>query len=151
MSNTDIYREFVACVQEEKRVKADLARIREVKKTLTDDILDAFIEDGVSQMRLEVDGGTATIFPHETLRARALEGDNERLNEALREHGFGDLIKEAVNSQTLSAFVREQLADNQLPPSIKSALDVYADSSVRVTQTIKGGSASSRALRNLNS
>ncbi len=148
-NHADLYREFVVCTQEERRVKDDLAAIKEVKARLVADILLAFAEDGVAQMTLEVGGRKATIYPHETLRARAADGDQDRLNAVLRKHGHDSLIRESVNAQTLSAFVREELADDALPADILSALDVYSDLSVRVRQSTKSGSQSSRALKNL--
>jgi hypothetical protein len=46
------------------------------------------------------------------IRASATEGMKDELFAALRSEGFGDLIYETVNANSLSAFVKEQIAEN---------------------------------------
>ncbi len=46
------------------------------------------------------------------IRASAEEGMKDELFAALRAAGFGDLIYETVNANSLSAFVKEQIAEN---------------------------------------
>ena len=46
------------------------------------------------------------------IRASATEGMKDELFTALRAEGFGDLIYETVNANSLSAFVKEQIAEN---------------------------------------
>ena len=46
------------------------------------------------------------------IRASAMEGMKDELFAALRSEGFGDLIYETVNANSLSAFVKEQIAEN---------------------------------------
>jgi predicted nuclease with TOPRIM domain len=45
-------------------------------------------------------------------RASATAGKKDELFAALRAEGFGDLIYETVNANSLSAFVKEQIAEN---------------------------------------
>ena len=45
-------------------------------------------------------------------RASAAAGMKDELFAALRAEGFGDLIYETVNANSLSAFVKEQIAEN---------------------------------------
>ena len=45
-------------------------------------------------------------------RASATAGRKDELFAALRTEGFGDLIYETVNANSLSAFVKEQIAEN---------------------------------------
>lgn len=61
-----------------------------------------------------------------TTRASATAGKKDELFEALRQSGFGDLIYETVNANSLSAFVREQITENQ------DALPAWLDGLVRV-------------------
>ena len=44
--------------------------------------------------------------------ASAVAGRKEELFSALRASGFGDLVYETVNANSLSAFVKEQTAEN---------------------------------------
>ena len=45
-------------------------------------------------------------------RASATEGMKDELFAALRSEGFGDLIYETVNANSLSAFVKEQITES---------------------------------------
>lgn len=45
-------------------------------------------------------------------RASATAGRKEELFSALRGAGYGDLVYETVNANSLSAFVKEQIAEN---------------------------------------
>ena len=47
------------------------------------------------------------------IRASAVAGRREELYAALKENGCGDLVYETVNANSLSAFVKEQIAENQ--------------------------------------
>ena len=57
----------------------------------------------------------------------------EQLHETLREKGFGDLVKEAVHPQTLRAFVREQIEENddEVPEWLDGLVSVYEEDQVR--------------------
>lgn len=45
----------------------------------------------------------------------------------LKAHGHGSLVREVVNPQTLSAFVRERIEDGEpLPPGISTAMETVA-------------------------
>lgn len=46
-------------------------------------------------------------------RASAMAGRKDELYSALKENGFGDLVYETVNANSLSAFVKEQISENQ--------------------------------------
>jgi len=45
-------------------------------------------------------------------RASAVAGNKEELHTALKTQGFGDLVYETVNANSLSAFVKEQIGEN---------------------------------------
>lgn len=58
----------------------------------------------------------------------------EVLYRVLREQGFGDLIKETIHPQTLRAFVREQIEENneELPGWLDGLVHVYEEEAVRI-------------------
>ena len=55
--------------------------------------------------------GTMSCLTTKT-RASAAAGRKDELFAALRAEGFGDLIYETVNANSLSAFVKEQITEN---------------------------------------
>ena len=46
-------------------------------------------------------------------RASAVAGSKEELYSALRDQGYGDLVYETVNANSLSSFVKERIEENE--------------------------------------
>lgn len=72
-------------------------------------------------------------------RASAMAGRKDELYSALKENGFGDLVYETVNANSLSAFVKEQIAENQdtIPAWLNGLINVYEQTSVSVRKSTK--------------
>lgn len=73
------------------------------------------------------------------IRASAVAGRREELYAALKENGYGDLVYETVNANSLSAFVKEQIAENQdtVPEWLSGLVHIYEQTSVSVRQFAK--------------
>jgi hypothetical protein len=76
-----------------------------------------------------------------TIRTRAstVAGRKEELFEALRAEGFGDMVVETVNANTLSSFVKEQREGNNdaLPSWLEGLVSVYDQPGVSVRKSTK--------------
>ena len=74
-----------------------------------------------------------------TTRASATAGKKDELFEVLRQSGFGDLIYETVNANSLSAFVREQITENQdaLPTWLDGLVSVFEKTTVGVRKAAR--------------
>ena len=72
-------------------------------------------------------------------RASAMAGNKEELFEALRREGYGDLVYETVNANSLSAFVKEQIAENDdvLPGWLEGLVSVFEKTSVGVRKSTR--------------
>ena len=72
-------------------------------------------------------------------RASALAGQKEALYGALRAKGFGDLVYETVNANSLSAFVKEQTEanDDTLPEWLNGLISVFDKTTVGVRKAPK--------------
>ena len=72
-------------------------------------------------------------------RASATEGMKDELFGALRTEGFGDLIYETVNANSLSAFVKEQIAENEdaLPTWLDGLVNVFQKTTVGVRKAAR--------------
>ncbi len=72
-------------------------------------------------------------------RASAMAGRKDELYSALKENGFGDLVYETVNANSLSAFVKEQITENQdtVPEWLNGLVNVYEQTSVSVRKSTK--------------
>ena len=74
------------------------------------------------------------------IRASAVAGRKEELYAALKENGCGDLVYETINANSLSAFVKEPIAENPdtVPEWLSGLVHVYEQTSVSVRQSAKG-------------
>jgi hypothetical protein len=72
-------------------------------------------------------------------RASAVAGQKDDLYAALKENGFGELVYETVNANTLSSFVKEQLAEHEerLPDWLDGLVRVFEQTGVSVRKTSK--------------
>ncbi len=72
-------------------------------------------------------------------RASAMAGRKDELYSTLKENGFGDLVYETVNANSLSAFVKEQIAENQdtVPEWLNGLVNVYEQTTVSVRKSTK--------------
>ena len=74
-----------------------------------------------------------------TTRASAAAGRKDELFAALRGAGFGDLVSETVNANSLSAFVKEQTAENEdvLPKWLDGLVNVFEKTTVGVRKAAR--------------
>jgi hypothetical protein len=74
-----------------------------------------------------------------TVRASASADRKDKLFEALRAEGHGGLIYETVNANSLSAFVKEQVAENDdtLPNWLDGLVNVFEKTTVGVRKAAR--------------
>ena len=72
-------------------------------------------------------------------RASATAGRKDELFEALRAAGYGDLVYETVNANSLSAFVKEQTTENDdsLPEWLDGLVTVFEKTTVGVRKAAR--------------
>ncbi len=72
-------------------------------------------------------------------RASATAGRKDDLFAALRGEGYGDLVYETVNANSLSAFVKEQISENGdvLPAWLDGLVNVFEKTSVSLRKSSK--------------
>lgn len=82
--------------------------------------------------------GTLFCLTNKT-RASAMDGMKDDLFAALRAEGFGDMIYETVNANSLSAFVKEQMAEcgDQLPAWLDGLVNVFEKTTVGVRKAAR--------------
>ena len=72
-------------------------------------------------------------------RASAVAGSKEELYSALRDQGYGDLVYETVNANSLSSFVKERIEENEdtLPDWLRGLVNVFEKTTVGVRKASK--------------
>ena len=74
-----------------------------------------------------------------TTRASATADRKDELFKALRAEGYGGLVYETVNANSLSAFVREQISENDdvLPAWLEGLVTVFEKTTVGVRKATR--------------
>ena len=74
-----------------------------------------------------------------TTRASAAAGRKDELFDALQKAGYGDLVYETVNANSLSAFVKEQTTENgdALPAWLDGLVTVFEKTTVGVRKAAR--------------
>lgn len=110
----------------EQRVKDINAALNDVEYRLATMMAD-------TEMQNFIRAGTMFSLTHKT-RASAAVDRKDELYAALKSEGYGDLVYETVNANSLSAFVNEQIAENDeaLPEWLEGLVNVYEQIKVSI-------------------
>lgn len=134
--------QFVKWTRVKKKHDAELDKAKEELGKLETEILKRFEEAGISSMKLKT-GGTVHIR-REVWAGMLKDVPNAEmlLLEGLKSAGCGDLVKEKVNTQTLSSWVREQAKEQfgdveKSPEEILAILPEQLQSAMRITEAFK--------------
>ena len=127
----------------------ELKRLRELKAELEEHLSDVngrieATDYRLSELMAETEtqnftrAGTMFCLTTKT-RASAVAGSKEALHAALKAHGYGDLVYETVNANSLSSFVKEQIAENgdAVPGWLQGLVNVYDKTTVGVRKSTK--------------
>jgi DNA-binding ferritin-like protein len=104
-TTADLVNEYIDLEDQRKGKEGEIDKIKERLAELEPQIMERFENAGMQSMKSKQ--GTV-IYIRRDLWAGAKEGADVLLLEALKSVGLGDMVKEKVNTQTLSAYVREQ-------------------------------------------
>ena len=115
-TTADLVNEFIELEEQRKGKEGEIDKIKERLAELEPVLLERFEHAGMQSMKSQQ--GTV-IYVRRDLWAGAKEGEEVGLLVALKEVGLGDMVKEKVNTQTLSAYVREEERD-QFGSSVKA-------------------------------
>ena len=127
----------------------ELRELKETKKRLEDELkavglnidrVDADLAQRMADTETQNFTRNGTMFClTNTTRASATAGRKDELFEALREAGYGDLVYETVNANSLSAFVKEQTTENgdALPQWLAGLVTVFEKTTVGVRKTAR--------------
>lgn len=105
--------------------------------------LDA-VEKSLAEMMVSTEtqnftrGGTMFSLNIKT-RASAVAGNKDKLYRTLKRKGHGSLVYETVNANSLSAFVNEQITENneELPKWLEGLVNVYPQTKVSVRKAAR--------------
>ena len=110
-----------------KEYKKELeAQAKELNAEMTR--LDLALSDAMSDAECERFSRNGTTFYLSTrLYASPASGKKEELIKVLKDNGYGTIVAETVNANTLASFVKEQMAENddEVPEWIKGVVNTF--------------------------
>lgn len=79
----------------------------------------------------------STFYINTRLFASPLADRKQELFNTLKKEGYGDLVQETVNANSLAAFIREQMEENEdkLPEWLEGLVNVYEKASIGIRRS----------------
>ena len=135
-TTADLVNEFIELDRKRKALEGDVEEVKEKLAELEPQIMQRFENAGMRSMKST---SGVTIYIRRELWAGAAQGSEVLLLESLKQVGLGDMVKEKVNTQTLSAYIREveknEFGGNEVEPEkIVQALPPGLQTSVAITE-----------------
>ena len=134
--------ELFALADQLRELKETKKYAEQELKEITEEIerVDAALAERMISMETQNFTRNGTMFClTNTTRASAAAGRKDELFAALRAAGFGDLVYETVNANSLSAFVKEQTTENGdiLPEWLDGLVTVFEKTTVGVRKAAR--------------
>ena len=133
MENTQIFEladQLKACKEQKKELDA------QVKEVIAEiDRLDLALSDAMAEQEVDkFSRNGSTFYLNTRLYASPAVGRKEELFQALKENGYGAIVTETVNANTLSSFVKEQMAENneEIPAWLSEKISTFEKVSVGI-------------------
>ncbi len=136
MDNKQIFEiaDRLKSMQEQK--KALEAQVKTVTAEIND--LDTQLSNAMAEAELDrFSRNGNTFYLVSRLFASPVAGRKDEMMQALKENGFGSLVVETVNAQTLASFIKEQrdITGEDIPAWLESTVSTFEKVSVGVRKT----------------
>lgn len=120
-----------------KEMKRELEdKVKEVNREIEE--VDAALSDKIAEEEVDkFSRNGSTFYLNSRLYASAQAGRKEDLISALKKNEYGDIVTETVNANSLSSFVKEQMAQHE--DTIPEWLDDVVNAFEKVTVGIRKG------------
>lgn len=124
-------------LKEARDQKRDLeAQVKELNVQI--ESLDTMLSDAMAEAECDrFSRNGATFYLNSRLFASAQAGRRDVLIQTLKDKGYGSLVSETVNANTLASFCREQMAanDDELPDWLKDVVSTFDKVSVGIRKS----------------
>ena len=97
--------------------------------------LDLALSDAMAEAECErFSRNGSTFYLNTRLFASPMAGQKEAMFQALKDNGYGEIVTETVNANTLASFVKEQMAENGdvVPDWIADVVNTFEKVSVGI-------------------
>jgi hypothetical protein len=123
---------YASIIATKRRLEEELRTAKDEIASLEESVRNMMQENSLDRLPVRVGSEKITLYLHRQLWAKPKGGDRESLVAVLKRCGLSDLVQEQYNSSSLSAYVRERLANgHKLQPTLGEALFLDEVISVR--------------------
>ena len=136
MENTKIFEmaDRLKTLQEQKK---DLeAKVKALGAEITD--IDLQLSDAMTETELDrFSRNGSTFYLKSRLFASPAAGRKDEMMQALKENGYGSLVTETVNANTLASFIKEQreITGEEIPEWLGDTVSTYEKVSVGIRKS----------------
>ena len=128
----DLATKYASGIATKRRLEDELRAAKDEIASLEESVRNMLQENQVDRLPVTVGTEKVTLYLHRQLWAKPKGGDKMNLMSVLKRCGLSDLVQEQYNTSSLSAYVRERLANGQkLQPTLTEALTLDEVVSVR--------------------
>ena len=128
----DLATMYASVIATKRRLEDELRAAKDEIASLEESVRNMLQENQVDRLPVTVGTEKVTLYLHRQLWAKPKGGDKMNLMSVLKRCGLSDLVQEQYNTSSLSAYVRERLANGQkLQPTLTEALTLDEVVSVR--------------------
>lgn len=136
MDNTKIFEladRLKSLQAEKKELEAQVKALGTELAAIDLQLSDAMTEAEVN--RFSRNGNT--FYLKSRLFASPVAGRKDEMMQALKENGYGSLVTETVNANTLASFIKEQreLTDEEIPPWLAGTVSTFEKVSVGIRKS----------------
>jgi hypothetical protein len=135
----DLVKKFIKLDQSIKKKEGEIDKLKEERRPLEEELMRRFQDGGIASMK---SNAGVTVYVRRDLWAGAINEGKEALYAAMKTvDGVKEMVKETVNVQTFSAWVREKIdrhfgedAKKKPVEELKSALPVELQPVVNLSE-----------------
>ena len=128
----DLATKYASVIATKRRLEDELRAAKDEIASLEESVRNMLQENQVDRLPVTVGTEKVTLYLHRQLWAKPKGGDKMNLMSVLKRCGLSDLVQEQYNTSSLSAYVRERLANGQkLQPTLTEAMTLDEVVSVR--------------------
>ena len=125
-------KQVATLIAKKRKLEDSLRAVKDEIGSLEPSLLNEMMQEQMDRLHVTVGDEKVTLYIHKILWAKPKDGDRQAVIETLLHCGLSDFVQENYNSNSLSAYVRERLANGQkLQPTLEAAVNLEEVVSIR--------------------
>ena len=106
-------RTMARLIKRKRELEQERRQVMDDMSVIEGPLLEEMQMEQLSSLPITVDGEKITIYIHNQVWAKAKDGDKDAVTKVLKRCGLKDYVSETYNTNSLSAYVRERIADGR--------------------------------------